>query len=118
MTYRGAYKRAIEQTAGQTVVWQKWVSASNVDTEYRGINPEDYYIDYRIRAYMKTRSMNDVDLAVGQVPIGRVTLVSDAPVTNHKDRILWNGVPYHPDSDSFPSRINGMWMTELTRGET
>jgi len=104
--------------AGHTAVWHQFVSATTGNS-VAGIGGVDYYQQNTVSAFFGQYFLpveSERPGAAGQIVVGRFNMVSQfRPGT--ADEITWDGVLYRVDSDSKPSKLAGMYLTEIQRGD-
>ena len=110
----------ILQYAGQTAIWQHFVSASG-GTPAAGLTNTLYFRQTVITALFSNMQFGNMQQPEDATPAGmiagsRFSVISQERI-ERDDRLIWNGVDLRVDSDPVTSRISNLWVSEAVRAD-
>lgn len=105
----------ILQYAGQTAIWQHFVSASG-GTPAAGLTNTLYFRQTIITALFSNMQQPEDATPAGMIAGSRFSVISQERI-ERDDRLIWNGVDLRVDSDPVTSRISNLWVSEAVRAD-
>lgn len=110
----------ILQYAGQTAIWQHFVSASG-GTPAAGLTNTLYFRQTVITALFSNMQFGNMQQPEDATPAGmiagsRFSVISQERI-ERDDRLIWNGIDLRVDSDPVTSRISNLWVSEAVRAD-
>ena len=105
----------ILQYAGQTAIWQHFVSASG-GTPAAGLTNTLYFRQTIITALFSNLQQPEDATPAGMIAGSRFSVISQERI-ERDDRLIWNGVDLRVDSDPVTSRISNLWVSEAVRAD-
>lgn len=105
----------ILQYAGQTAIWQHFVSASG-GTPAAGLTNTLYFRQTVITALFSNLQQPEDATPAGMIAGSRFSVISQERI-ERDDRLIWNGVDLRVDSDPVTSRISNLWVSEAVRAD-
>lgn len=112
----------ILQYAGQTALWQHFVSASG-GTPAAGLTNTLYFRETIITALFSNLQQPEGATPAGMIAGSRFSIAGSrfSVITQERlerdDRLVWNGVDLRVDSDPVTSRISNLWVSEAVRAD-
>lgn len=106
--------------AGFTGTWGQYISAS-AGVPVAGFGSAVSYREQTVTAMLGGAGGSVVSpniqrqTPMGELEAGTLRILTREKLSN-RDYFNWRGVHYRVDGDSQPSRLNGYWMSILTRG--
>jgi len=105
----------ILQYAGQTAIWQHFVSASG-GTPAAGLTNTLYFRQTVITALFSNLQQPEDATPAGMIAGSRFSVISQERI-ERDDRLIWNGIDLRVDSDPVTSRISNLWVSEAVRAD-
>jgi hypothetical protein len=105
----------ILQYAGQTALWQHFVSASG-GTPAAGLTNTLYFRQTVITALFSNLQQPEDATPAGMIAGSRFSVITQERL-ERDDRLVWNGVDLRVDSDPVTSRISNLWVSEAVRAD-
>lgn len=105
----------IFQYAGQTALWQHFVSASG-GTPAAGLTNTLYFRETIITALLSNLQQPEGATPAGMLAASRFSVITQERL-ERDDRLVWNGVDLRIDSDPVTSRITNLWVSEAVRAD-
>lgn len=105
----------ILQYAGQTAIWQHFVSASG-GTPAAGLTNTLYFRQTIITALFSSLQQPEDATPAGMIAGSRFSVISQERI-ERDDRLIWNGIDLRVDSDPVTSRISNLWVSEAVRAD-
>lgn len=105
----------ILQYAGQTAIWQHFVSASG-GTPAAGLTNTLYFRQTIITALFSNLQQPEDATPAGMIAGSRFSVISHERI-ERDDRLIWNGIDLRVDSDPVTSRISNLWVSEAVRAD-
>lgn len=105
----------ILQYAGQTAIWQHFVSASG-GTPAAGLTNTLYFRQTIITALFSNLQQPEDATPAGMIAGSRFSVISQERI-ERDDRLIWNGIDLRVDSDPVTSRISNLWVSEAVRAD-
>jgi hypothetical protein len=105
----------ILQYAGQTALWQHFVSASG-GTPAAGLTNTLYFRQTVITALFSNLQQPEDATPAGMIAASRFSVITQERL-ERDDRLVWNGVDLRIDSDPVTSRITNLWVSEAVRAD-
>ena len=105
----------ILQYAGQTAIWQHFVSASG-GAPAAGLTNTLYFRQTVITALFSNLQQPEDATPAGMIAGSRFSVISQERI-ERDDRLIWNGIDLRVDSDPVTSRISNLWVSEAVRAD-
>lgn len=101
--------------AGFTATWRQYISAS-AGADDAGLGSALYYREQTITALYAPIAGEAVGMLEAGGIVSQTLRVATQQALGQEDELLWMGERYRVESDTVPSRMNGLWLNTLQRG--